>query len=129
MKITIDSLDEEIKRQLEDFNVQAIEAANKSIKEAANEAVKMLREGGPYQNRTGVYAKNWTAGQRNKTKSVVEINGYTVYNKRHYQLTHLLEHGHQSRNGGRVKAFSHIAPVNEQVGAMVVEKIERKLRG
>lgn len=129
MKITIDSLDEEIKRQLEDFNVQAIEAANKSIKEAANEAVKMLREGGPYQNRKGAYAKDWTAGQRNKTKSVVEINGYTVYNKEHYQLTHLLEHGHQSRNGGRVKAFSHIAPVNEQVGAMVVEKIERKLRG
>lgn len=129
MKITIDGLDEEIKRQLEDFNVQAIEAANKSIKEAANEAVKMLREGGPYQNRTGAYAKDWTAGQRNKTKSVVEINGYTVYNKGHYQLTHLLEHGHQSRNGGRVKAFSHIAPVNEQVGAMVVEKIERKLRG
>ena len=35
----------------------------------------------------------------------------------------------ESRKGGRVKAFSHIAPVNEQLGEMVTGKIESKLRG
>ena len=52
-----------------------------------------------------------------------------MYNKENYQLTHLLEHGHQSRNGGRVKEFAHIAPVNEQIGEMIASKIESKLRG
>lgn len=129
MIASVDNLSEEIERMLQDFNVQAIEAANNSIEETAEEAAEMLRKGGPYRERTGKYTRDWTAGQREKRKSVVEINGYTVYNKKNYQLTHLLEYGHQSRNGGRVKAFSHITPVNEQVGQMVVNKLERKLRG
>lgn len=102
---------------------------NESIKEAAKEAAKTLKNGGPYKNRTGAYAKDWTAGQREKKKSVVQIQGYTVYNKDHFQLTHLLEYGHQSRNGGRAKAFSHIAPLNDQIGEIVASKIESKLRG
>lgn len=129
MKVSLDSLDEEIKKALEDYNVEVVRVTNESIKETAKEAAKMLKNGGPYKNRTGAYAKDWTAGQHEKTKSVRQVQGYTVYNKNHFQLTHLLEHGHQSRNGGRVKEFAHIAPVNDQMGEMVANKIESKLRG
>lgn len=129
MKVSLDSLDEEIKKALEDYNVEVVRVTNESIKETAKEAAIMLKNGGPYKNRTGAYAKDWTAGQREKTKSVIQVQGYTVYNKNHFQLTHLLEHGHQSRNGGRVKEFAHIAPVNDQMGEMVANKIESKLRG
>lgn len=129
MKVSLDSLDEEIKKALEDYNVEVVRVTNESIKETAKEAAKMLKNGGPYKNRTGAYAKDWTAGQCKKTKSVKQVQGYTVYNKNHFQLTHLLEHGHQSRNGGRVKEFAHIAPVNDQMGEMVANKIESKLRG
>lgn len=125
MKVSLDSLDEEIKKALEDYNVEVVRVTNESIKEAAKEAAKTLKNGGPYKNRTGAYAKGWTARQREKKK----IQGYTVYNKDHFQLTHLLEYGHQSRNGGRVKAFSHIAPLNDQIGEIVASKIESKLRG
>ncbi len=90
----------------------------------------MLKKGGPYQERTGKYTKDWTADQRGSRASAVSgLKGYSVYNKKHYQLTHLLEHGHQSRNGGRVKEFTHIAQVNDQVGEMAARKIENKLRG
>ena len=129
MKVSLDSLDEEIKKALEDYNVEVVRVTNESIKETAKEAAKMLKNGGPYKNRTGAYAKDWTAGQREKTKSVIQVQGYTVYNKDHFQLTHLLEYEHQSRNGGRVKEFAHIAPVNDQMGEMVANKIESKLRG
>jgi hypothetical protein len=129
LKVSLDNLDEVIKKELENYNVEVVRITNESIKEAAKEAAKTLKNGGPYKNRTGAYAKDWTAGQREKTKSVVQIQGYTVYNKDHFQLTHLLEYGHQSRNGGRTKAFSHIAPLNDQIGEIVASKIESKLRG
>ena len=128
MKVSLDNLDEEIKKELENFNVEVVRATNESIKEAAREAARTLKKGGPYKNRTGKHARGWTTRQREKNKSVIEVQGYTVYNKKNYQLTHLLEHGHQSRNGGRVKEFAHIAPVNEQIGEMIVSKIESKLR-
>lgn len=130
MNITIDSLDEEIKKQLESFNTEVMNAANESFRETAEEAAEMLKRGGPYQERTGKYTKDWTAEQRgSRASAVTGLNGYSVYNKKHYQLTHLLEHGHQSRNGGRVKEFSHIAPVNEQLSELATGKIESKLRG
>ena len=123
MKVSLDSLDEEIKKELENFNAEVINAANDSFQETAKEAAEMLKKGGPY-------TKDWAVDKRGSRTSVVTgLNGYSVYNKKHYQLTHLLENGHQSRKGGRVKAFSHIAPVNEQLGEMVTGKIESKLRG
>lgn len=129
MNVTINNLDEAIKAELENYNVEVVKATNESIREAAKEATKILKNGGPYQKRTGAYQKDWAAKQRERTNSVVTVGGYTVYNKEHYQLTHLLEYGHQSRNGGRVRAFSHIAPVNEQIGDMIAGMIERKLGG
>lgn len=130
MNVSIDSLDTAIKEQLENFNAEVIKAANESFKETAEEAAKMLKQGGPYQERTGKYTKDWDSGARgSRASAVAGLQGFSVYNKKHYQLTHLLENGHQSRNGGRVKAFSHIAPVNNQVAEMAVEKIERKVRG
>lgn len=130
MKVSLDSLDEEIKKALEDYNVEVVRVTNESIKEAAKEAAEMLKKGGPYQERTGAYTKDWAVDKRGSRTSVVTgLNGYSVYNKKHYQLTHLLEYGHQSRNGGRAKAFSHIAPLNDQIGEIVASKIESKLRG
>ena len=131
MRASIDNLDEAIKAELENWSNDVVKrAANEAFEETAAAAAKSLRQGGPYQERTGAYTKDWAVDKRGSRTSVVTgLNGYSVYNKKHYQLTHLLENGHQSRKGGRVKAFSHIAPVNEQLGEMVTGKIESKLRG
>ena len=51
MKVSLDNLDEEIKKALEDYKVEVVRATNESIKEAAKEAVKTLKNGGLYQNK------------------------------------------------------------------------------
>ena len=111
MRTDIDGLDEAIKNELENWS-----------------------NGELRRERTGKYTKDWTHDQRSSRTSVITgLNGYSVYNKKHYQLTHLLEKGHQLRKGGRkvgnVKAFEHIAPVNETLGDLAVSKIRQKVRG
>ena len=89
-----------------------------------------MKQGGPYTERTGKYTKDWTHDVRgSRASAITGLNGYSVYNKKHYQLTHLLEKGHQARNGGRVRAFEHIAPVNDTLGELAVQKIMQKVRG
>lgn len=51
-----------------------------------------------------------------------------AYNKKYYRLTHLLEFGHATRNGGRTKAIPHIRPTEDKYREKFVEELERKIR-
>ena len=115
--------------QLEDWNENTVKrAANETFEELAEMAAGELKKGGPYTERTGKYTKNWTYDVRGtRASAITGLNGYSVYNKKHYQLTHLLEKGHQARNGGRVRAFEHIGPVNDTLGELAVQKISQKV--
>lgn len=135
MRTSIDNLDEAIKAELENWGNDVVKrAANEAFEETAAVAARSLRQGGPYKERTGKYTKDWTYNQRSGRTSVITgLNGYSVYNKKNYQLTHLLEKGHQLSRGGRaignVRAFEHIAPVNDTLGDLAVEKIRQKVSG
>lgn len=89
--------------------------------DVAKEAVKQLRATSPVNNgspRSGQYAKGWA------TK--VEKGKHIVHNKTDYQLTHLLENGHDIiRNGKKVGESpkkQHIKQVEEMVQDMMYEK-------
>ena len=135
MKASINELDKVINAELEDWvNGDLRNAINAGFEETAEAAEKILKQGGPYKKRTGKYARSWAHEARsNRTSVITGLNGYYVYNKKHYQLTHLLEKGHQVKRGGRVvgeaAAFSHIAPVNDAVGELAAAKIKRKVEG
>lgn len=88
-------------------------------KDTAKESAAHLRAGKkPY--RYGHYAASWTYKK--------DGTAYVVHNKKHYQLTHLLEHGHAKINGGRVDGIPHIKPVEIEAAKIFVRGIERVLR-
>jgi hypothetical protein len=112
---------DDITSAIADHLRQYTQEVQEEIKEASNDVtkdgVKQLKRRSP--RRTGKYAKGWT---RKKQGS-----GYVVHN-RVYQLTHLLEHGHAKRGGGRVHGQPHIRPVEEQMIKEFEERIERVIK-
>lgn len=97
-----------------------VETKSRDIYEqAARESEQVLRTHSPH--RYGDYQKSWAV----KTYTEGRNRGFIVYNRDHYQLTHLLEKGHAKKNGGRVRAIPHIRPVEEAEIRKVLDRIER----
>lgn len=85
---------------------------------------KLKAETSTYQVRTGKYNRGW----RNKVKVGDRYVHATISNKE-YQLTHLLEYGHATRNGGRTRAFPHIKPVEEFCKKDFEERVIKTIKG
>ena len=51
-----------------------------------------------------------------------------VWNKTNYRLTHLLEFGHNVKNGGKARAVSHIRKVEEKMSKEFEEELKKKIR-
>lgn len=113
------NLADEIAKALSEYTDDVTEKLDDAKDEISKEAVAELKTTSP--KKTGDYAKGWA---RKKT-----AHGYVVYNRTDYQLTHLLENGHAKRNGGRVRAYPHIAPVEQKVIDKFTRAAEKAVKG
>ena len=112
--IKVDDLAGEIVLAVKTYTEEVGAAIEEAVKETAQALAADLRETSPKD--TGKYAKGWTAKKEGPGR-------YVVYNKTKPQLTHLLEHGHAKRGGGRVEGRPHIKPAGERH----VPQLERKI--
>lgn len=127
MGITInpDQLQRTIQGMLNQIPQQVDNVIDEASKVVSKEAVNKLKASSPKGKgkKSGRYAKGWS------TKKVDNIT--VVYNRTDYQLTHLLENGHDIvRNGKKVGHFNgikHIKPVEEEVQERMVEEVEKGL--
>ena len=122
--IPLEQLGNEIAKILSEYTEDVIEGIDKAGQEVANEAVKELKAKSP--KKTGVYAKGWG---RKTEKKVGDVSTVIIYNKNKPSLTHLLEHGHAKRGGGRVDGIPHIRPVEEKVIKEFSSKVEIIIEG
>ncbi len=107
----------------EDIDEDVIETVDEITKKARDE----LKQNSPRGKgtRSNPYYKGW-AIKLNKKRSGVYHK--VIWNKTNYQLTHLLEFGHVTRNGGRTKAIPHIRPIEQKYNVEFVDKLEKKIR-
>lgn len=127
VKVKPEQLDEAIRGQLETYSAEITKNINENLKEVADTTAETLKKGGAYKERTGKYTPDWSVTAR-KAVSTTQGEQYSVHNRKHYQLTHLLEKGHVTRNGKRTRAFEHILPAEQATEELAVEAVEKAVR-
>lgn len=109
-KVRIDDFDKALESILEEYGKNVTEGTKAAAAAAAKVAAQEAKSMAPY----GISGKHYRDGMASKDVSTRLVPGSIVYNRTKYQLTHLLEHGHAFRNGGRARAFPHFAPAEEK---------------
>lgn len=130
MSASID-LAEELKKILDEYELEVIDDVDKAAFATAKLGVKELKDKSPKSNRAkgGAYAKSWGY---TKEKMPFGYTSYVIRNRKHYQLTHLLENGHLIKNQygsyGRTKPIPHIKPVEIIVQENFLDNLIKRLK-
>jgi len=122
--ISIDQLANEIAKGLQEYSSDVIDGIDEASEKISKNAVKKLKQDSPKD--TKKYSKGWAVKTE---KKYGETNSHIIYNKNKPGLTHLLEHGHAKRGGGRVEGKPHIRPVEEQVINEFTAEVEKVIKG
>ena len=120
--IKIENLQKEVTKYLTDYVEDIEEGVQETTDKLSKEAVKEIKQASPKRQgtRKNPYYKGWTSKKEKKGKKYTR----KIHNKTNYQLTHLLENGHATRNGGRTKAQPHIKPVEEKYNKLYEKEIK-----
>jgi len=104
--VTAEQFGGEIMKSLMDYTEKVAEGTHKAIDKVSKMVMSEIDAHITFKHRTGEYVGHFAMKTSYKDK----------YNKRNtwhvkapeYRLTHLLEHGHKTRNGGMTRKFPHI---------------------
>lgn len=111
---------------LEDIEEYVQVSTDTVIKEAKEELVQTSPRSGLARNTK--YYKGWAIKNGGRTRKG-RYYSKVIWNKTNYQLTHLLENGHHTRDGtGWVEAQPHIGKVQEKYGAEFSDLLKQKIK-
>ena len=119
-RVTIDGFAQAVDKILEDYSDSVYKAGIHSVEAATNQAQREVRANSGRFG--GQYAGGWSTKVE---KSEISATGY-VYNRRP-GLPHLLEKGHALRQGGRTRAFAHVAPAQDAVDRVLMDKLKDEI--
>lgn len=121
--VPVNGLADAISETLQQYSDDVIDGIKNAEDITAKECKENLAADSPV-GATGKYQKGWKITVTTNTP----LKKYTVIHNKEYRLTHLLENGHATRNGGRTRAFSHIKPNEEKANAAFETRVEEVIR-
>ena len=121
-KVSVAGLADAVMEGLEEYNKLATDKVKAAVQKAGTTVRKEISSTAP--RKSGRYADSWRSKTTAESSTSMQV---TVYSPSRYMLAHLLEHGHALRNGGRARAFPHIAPAEEAGEKQLTTDIERAL--
>ena len=125
-KISISDLNDSIFKVLSEYKENIDEEVKETVNKVAKEAKEDLINDSPSskKERSQKYYKGWAIKKKiNKNGKYV----LAIWNKTNYRLTHLLEFGHNSKNGEKAKAVPHIRKVEEKMSKEFEEELKKKI--
>ncbi|WP_273234184.1 HK97 gp10 family phage protein [Ileibacterium valens] len=127
VKVSVDDLADEIAKELEKYSKASAKGVKSAVKKTAKHVCQQIKDTAPrsHSKRSGTYANSWTTKNTKESNEELEV---TVYSRNQYQLTHLLEHGHAVKGGGRTRAQPHIAPAEQEGIEMLEKEIEKVIK-
>ena len=104
----------DIKDILNDYCQEIQDGITKEAEQIANQGKDILKQTSPKSKRNTAHKGKYAKGWRVKVEKGKGFVNCTIYNATDYQLTHLLENGHLTRNGSKTKPITHITPVHDE---------------
>lgn len=119
------SLGEALAEQFTFYHQDVVEEVNAAGEEAAKALVRLTKKTAP--KRSGGFKKSITykSEDRKATGDKTFVWGAKAP---HYRLTHLLVHGHQKQNGGRVNGDPFLEDALDSVLPEYARKVEEALK-
>ena len=111
---SVNDLSALITQELNNYSEEIDNTMQGEIEKLSKEIANDLKNDPIIPEKTGKYRKGFYV------KKLAQGKGYkrvVVANKK-YQLTHLLEYGHATSNGGRAKDFPHWAKAQEKADTL-----------
>lgn len=126
MNVEVDRLTQEVNRVLGEFSQDVDEAVQKATEEVGTLAVFRLRNSSPVRaGGSAAYARGWKLKKTTGNKHYYKV----VVHNTQYQLTHLLEYGHDIVRSGKVVGHANAQPHIAEVEKWVQDNIEGYIQG
>lgn len=122
MAVSVNGLADAIMAALQEFETETTEALKESVVSAADACLASVKANSPKDS--GDYQKGWRVKKVYEGEHDMRVR---VYNKDHYQRTHLLEDGHANVDGGRTEGKPHIGPAADQASRVLERDIKIKV--
>lgn len=128
-RTSVDKFQTAVKEVLEEFEDYVDSSVVRdAVHKTAEETSEVIAKAAPVRKTAsgGAYKRSITYGYPKRSRHKYTE---TVYSESpHYRLTHLLERGHATRNGGRTtSAFPHWGPGNDGIAERLVKYIREVL--